>query len=85
MKQERAATVRWRVAGDRPATSAPQQGNQLYCVLLLCGKLLAPCAAWNQIAVAIIFFTDFFIKVQNCLAVQVLPKDLGPGLKSYLL
>ncbi len=39
-----------KVTGNQPSTS--QQGNQLYCVLLLCGKLLLLCAARHQITVA---------------------------------
>ncbi len=42
----------WMTAtGCTPPT--PQQDNQLlYCPLLLCGKLLTQCTAWNQITVA---------------------------------
>lgn len=36
----------------RSSTSpTSQQGNKLYCTLLLCGRILMQCAAWNQIVI----------------------------------
>ena len=46
--------VWWRAAGDRLHTFVLSAIWQT--VLLLCVKLLAPCAAWNQITVAIIYW-----------------------------
>lgn len=36
---------------ERSSNSKLLDIKWLYCALLFCGKLLAPCAAWNQIAV----------------------------------
>lgn len=51
-----AATVSCQMQSFRCQTAcpSPQQGDQLYHVRLLCGKLLALCTAINQTAVAII-------------------------------
>lgn len=69
-KEQPQWAVTWRVV-------ALQQGSQLHCALLLCGKLLKLCTAWNQITVEIIAVWPIW-STWSCLAVLLTDTPEAP-------